>query len=108
MHRSVARGLGPELSDTEESSGWVGHSFDAVRTDTFRDAREFRRDIDCVLRYLRECPRAEGAQRIYYAGQKESVRVDECPRLGVPLPGKTFGQICEIGNEFDAVLLLTM
>lgn len=92
--------FGPEVSDTEESSGRVSHFFGAVRIDTFRDAREFRRDMDRMLRYLRECPRAEGAERVYYAGQKEFEKEDECLRLGVPVTGKTFEQICEVGKEF--------
>jgi len=98
----AAFGLG--LSDTETSSGRVGHFFGAIRIDTFRDPGEFRRDMDRMLRALRNCPSAEGAEaagvcRVYFAGQKEFEKEEECARMGVPLLRKTCDQICTIGNE---------
>jgi LDH2 family malate/lactate/ureidoglycolate dehydrogenase len=91
--------FGPDLSDTETSSARVSHFFGAIRIDTFRDPQEFRRDMDCMLRGLRNCPPAEGAERVYFAGRKEFEKEAECLRMGVPLLKKTYGQICTIGNE---------
>jgi LDH2 family malate/lactate/ureidoglycolate dehydrogenase len=90
--------FGPRVADTKTSSGLVSHFFGAIRVNTFRDPREFRRDMDRLLRDLRECPPAEGAERVYFAGQKEFEHEAECARLGVPLLEKTYHQICTIGN----------
>ncbi len=91
--------FGPSLSDTATSSGRVSHFFGAIRIDAFRDPRAFRRDMDRMLRDLRNCPPAEGAERVYFAGQKEFEKEEESLRLGVPLPRETYQRICAIGNE---------
>jgi LDH2 family malate/lactate/ureidoglycolate dehydrogenase len=91
--------FGSDLSDTETSSARVSHFFGAIKVDTFRDPREFRRDMDRLLRGLRNCPPAGGAERVYFAGQKEFEKEEECLRMGVPLLKKTYDQICTTGNE---------
>jgi len=91
--------FGPGLSDTATSSARVSHFFGAIRIDTFRDSQAFRRDMDRMLKDLRNCSPAEGAERVYFAGQKEFEKEAECLRLGVPLLKKTFDQLCEIGQE---------
>jgi L-2-hydroxycarboxylate dehydrogenase (NAD+) len=92
--------FGPGLSDTATSSGRVSHFFGAIRIDGFRDPREFRRDMDRMLRDLRNSPLAEGTERIYFAGQKEFEKEAECVRMGVPLLKKTVDQIDMIGDEY--------
>ena len=91
--------FGPEACDTAKSSGWDSHFFGAIKIDTIRDAREFRRDMARKLRTLRESPRAEGEERVYFAGQKEFEKEDECLLLGAPLSEVTFDRIGEIGVE---------
>jgi len=56
--------------------------------------------MDRMLRGLRDCPPAEGAERVYFAGQKEFKKEEECLRMGVPLLKKTYHQICAIGSEY--------
>jgi len=91
--------FGPDVADTETSSGRVSHFFGAIRIDAFRHPQAFRRDMDRLLRGLRNCPPAEGAERVYFAGQKEFEKEAECLRLGVPLLRQTYDQICAIGQE---------
>jgi len=90
---------GPDLADTATSSARVGHFFGAIKIDTFRNPRAFRQDMDRMLERLRNCPPAEGAERVYFAGQKEFEHEVECSRLGVPILNKAYEQICEIGDE---------
>ncbi|UCC65039.1 MAG: Ldh family oxidoreductase, partial [Anaerolineae bacterium] len=92
--------FGPDLSDTATSSARVSHFFGAIRIDAFRDPMTFRRDMDRLLAGLRNCPPAEAAERVYYAGLKEFEKEAECLRLGVPLLKKTFDQLCTVGNEY--------
>jgi L-2-hydroxycarboxylate dehydrogenase (NAD+) len=91
--------FGPALTDTETSSGRVSHFFGAIRIDSFRDPLEFRRDMDRMLQDLRRCPPAAGAERVYFAGQKEFEQEAECLRLGIPILRQTYDHLCEIGQE---------
>jgi len=92
--------FGPDLSDTATSSARVSHFFGAIKIDTFRNPQEFRRDMDRMLRGLRNCPLAEGAERVYFAGQKEFEKEAECLRMGVPLLKEPYDQIRTIGNKY--------
>lgn len=93
--------FGPGVADTATSSGRVSHFLGAIRVDTFRDPDAFRQDMDRLLRGLRECPPAEGAERVYFAGQKEFEAEDESLQRGVPVLSKTYDQIKGIGDRFD-------
>jgi LDH2 family malate/lactate/ureidoglycolate dehydrogenase len=81
---------GPNVADTATSSGHVSHFFGAIQIAAFRDPTGFRRDMDRMLRDLRECPLAEGAERVYFAGQKEFEHEAQARRLGVPVLYWTF------------------
>jgi len=91
--------FGPEVADTATSSARVSHFFGAIQIDMFRDPRAFRRDMDRMLQDLRECPPAKGAERVYFAGQKEFEHEAECARAGIPLATKTYEQICAVGQD---------
>lgn len=91
--------FGPGVADTATSSGRVSHFFGAIRVDAFRDPDGFLQDMDGLLRDLRACPPAEGAERVYYAGLKEHEHEEESARLGVPLLAQTYREIAAIGEE---------
>ena len=95
--------FGPALSDTETSSARVSHFFGAIRIDAFRNPQEFRRDMDSMLKDLRNCPTAVGEERVYFAGQKEFEAEEESLKHGVPLLKKTYDQIGKIGNELGVM-----
>ena len=76
-------GFGQHLHDTPSAMGRVGHFFAAFRIDLFRQAAEFRRDMDQLLSELRTSPPAQGQSRIYYAGLKEIEREAEAAESGV-------------------------
>ena len=90
---------GPDVRDTATSSARVGHFFAAIRVDLFRDPREFRRDMDRMLARLRRCPPAAGADRVYFAGQKELAHESQYVREGVPMPPSVFESLCDLGRE---------
>lgn len=92
--------FGQGVFDTAESSARVSHFFGAIKISCFRDPQEFRQDMDQLLRELRECPSAEGEERVYFAGLPELEKEQESNRIGVPLLKKTYDNICEIGKEW--------
>jgi LDH2 family malate/lactate/ureidoglycolate dehydrogenase len=91
--------FGPDLCDTELSSARVAHFFGAISVDRFREPREFREDMDRLLRELRTSPPAIGAEQVYFAGQKEFEKESEHTRDGIPLLRKTYDEIRGIGEE---------
>lgn len=93
--------FGAHIADTATSSGRVSHSFGAIQISAFREPGAFRRDMDRMLQGLRDCPLAEGAERVYFAGQKEFEHERECQQRGVPVLGKTYARLGEIGREFE-------
>jgi LDH2 family malate/lactate/ureidoglycolate dehydrogenase len=57
----------------------------ALRLDIFRPPEEFKQDMAAMLDDLNSLTPAEGASRVYYAGQKEHEAEAECEVRGVPL-----------------------
>jgi L-2-hydroxycarboxylate dehydrogenase (NAD+) len=92
--------FGPALRDSATSSARVSHFFGALRIDAFRDPAEFRKDMDAMLRDLRESGSGEGRERVYYAGLPEREAEEESARLGVPLSDPTLAALRSIGVEF--------
>lgn len=87
-----------DVSDTKTSSARVSHFFGAIRIDRFRDPVEFRKGMDVMLKRMRDCPTADGCERVYFAGQKEFEKEDECRKIGVPLLKSTYDELAGIGN----------
>jgi len=91
--------FGPDIRDTRTSSARVSHFFGAIRISDFRDPNAFRNDMDQMLEGLRSCPPAEGAEQVYFAGQKEMKHEEESIRSGVPVLRRTYELLCAIGEE---------
>jgi L-2-hydroxycarboxylate dehydrogenase (NAD+) len=93
--------FGPDLSDTATSSARVSHFFGAIQISRYRDPAGFRRDMDRLLAGLRNCPPAEGAGQVYYAGRKEMQREAACARLGVPVVAQTQRQLRALADKYQ-------
>jgi L-2-hydroxycarboxylate dehydrogenase (NAD+) len=93
--------FGPAIADIPSSlSDRVSHFFGAIKIANFRDPKEFRRDMDRILRDLRNCPPAEGEERVYFAGLPEFEKELESSHIGVQLLKKTYAELCKIGDEY--------
>jgi LDH2 family malate/lactate/ureidoglycolate dehydrogenase len=57
--------------------------------------------MDRMLRDLKQCPPAEGEERVYVAGQPEFEKEQESARLGVQLLKKTYHELCRFGEEYQ-------
>jgi LDH2 family malate/lactate/ureidoglycolate dehydrogenase len=77
--------FGEAVRDEQITSARVCHFFMAIRLDIFRESEDFKRDMTAMLDALAALPPADGAERVYYAGQKEQESLAESRRLGVPL-----------------------
>lgn len=95
-----AAAFGPGVADNPTSFGRVSHFFAAFNVAAFREVSLFKADMDKMLADLRHSPHAEGAERIYVAGEKEFEWEAEYTRDGVPLLHKTYDRLAEIGAMY--------
>jgi LDH2 family malate/lactate/ureidoglycolate dehydrogenase len=77
--------FGRGVKDSELTSALVSHFFMAIRLDLFRPPDEFKKDLSRMLDELNALRPAEGAERVWYAGQKEQEAEAESEKRGVPL-----------------------
>jgi len=91
--------FGQSVRDIGKSSARVCHYLMAIRLNLFRPAEDFRRDMTTMLNEINALKPAEGATRVYYAGQKEHEAEEESKRLGIPLEEGVWKTLCDIGTE---------
>jgi LDH2 family malate/lactate/ureidoglycolate dehydrogenase len=77
----------------------IGHFFGAMRIDAFRPKEEFKRDMDDLIRRLKDAPKAEGARRIYIHGEKEFEETERLKKDGVPLNSKVVEDLRSIAKQ---------
>jgi L-2-hydroxycarboxylate dehydrogenase (NAD+) len=77
----------------------LGHFFGAWRIDAFRDATEFKADMDQFIRELKGGALAEGATRIYVHGEKEFEEADRRAERGIPLGPKVEASLKQIAAD---------
>ncbi len=80
--------LPPPAAAAPPTRANVGHFFGAMDVRRFRPLEAFKADLDDLLRALKDSPKAEGAQRIWVAGEPEWECEARRRREGIPLaPG---------------------
>ncbi len=70
--------------------------FGAIDVGRFRPIDAFKADMDDLLRSLKESPRAEGAERIWVAGEPEWECETIRRREGIPLVPGLVAQLREV------------
>ena len=87
----------PLVNDTME--GAISHWFGAFRVDAFRDAAEFKADMDRELRTFKESRKVPGEGRIYVAGEIEHEKT-QCHRTnGVPVHLKVWDGLQKLAAD---------
>jgi L-2-hydroxycarboxylate dehydrogenase (NAD+) len=94
----VLSGIGPSLQLGRLKAG---HFFAAFRIDAFQEVDEFKAAMDAYIRGLKATPLAEGAERIYVAGEKEYLAEQENLKLGIPLHPKVIYRLKQIGQDYN-------
>ncbi|HWO93603.1 MAG TPA: Ldh family oxidoreductase [Dehalococcoidia bacterium] len=89
------------------AGGEVGHCFGAICIDAFRPAAEFKSTMDEAIRALRNSAKAEGAERIYVAGEKEFETERERRTNGIPLHPEVVETLRRLSDEAKAPWTLT-
>lgn len=89
----------PKDSEGNPLPSGIGHFFGAMRIDAFRPKEEFKRDMDDLIRRLKDAPKAEGAERIYVHGEKEFEEAERLARDGIPLNAKVADELRAIAKQ---------
>jgi L-2-hydroxycarboxylate dehydrogenase (NAD+) len=79
--------------------GRISHFFAAFSIDGFRDAEQFKADMDTELRAFKDSQKAPGADRIYVAGEIEHEKTIENRRNGVPVHVKVWDGLQKMAGE---------
>ena len=87
--------------DNQPQVADVGHFFGAWRIDAFRPVDEFKAAMDDLQQRLKNAPKAEGRERIYIAGEKESEAAGRHLRDGIPLDPKLAAGLRMIARELE-------
>ena len=77
----------------------VGHYFAAIKIDAFRPIEDFKRDMDGLMKMLKEAPKAVGEDRIYIHGEKEFEMSERNRKNGVPLMPAVAKQLKDTGEK---------
>lgn len=85
--------------DNQPQVANVGHCFGAWRIDAFRPVDEFKAAMDDLQHRLKTASKANGQERIYIAGEKESATAERHWRDGIPLDPKLAADLRLIARE---------
>ena len=78
-----------------------GHMVLAMRVDNFQPVDEFKREMDRVIRELRNSERMEGVDRIWLPGEVEYERIRERRKNGIPIAASTVQQLRRLADELE-------
>jgi ureidoglycolate dehydrogenase (NAD+) len=68
----------------------------AINITTFRPLDEFRRDIAVLAQEIRSLPRREGFDHLFLPGERGRRNSEERLRTGIPIDGRTWGNLCDL------------
>jgi len=78
-----------------------GHMIFAMRVDNFRPVDEFKREMDRVIREIRDSKRMEGADRIWLPGEIEFEKIRDRRKKGIPVAASTVEQLRQLADELN-------
>ncbi len=87
------------------TGGGISHCFGAFRIDGFRDAAEFKRDMDRELRDFKNTRPAPGQERVYVAGEIEHERTVRNRAHGVPIHVTMWTKLERLAADLDVPFL---
>jgi L-2-hydroxycarboxylate dehydrogenase (NAD+) len=94
----VLTGTMTALNDNQDPRG---HFFGAIRVDAFRPAREFKHDMDRLIRELKATAPESGQQRVYIAGEIEFETAAERAEHGVPLHSSVLKGLRDVAAQLE-------
>ncbi len=84
-----------------------GHAFIAIDVGAIMPIAQFKACMDCMIRDIRNAPKAKGAERIYLPGEMEWERREAALKQGVRLPDYVTVNLYGLAEDFGLVEELT-
>ena len=78
-----------------------GHMILAMRVDNFQPVETFKREMDRVIREIRDSKRMENVDRIWLPGEMEHYRVQERLAKGIPLAPAVLGELRKLADSLN-------
>ncbi len=78
-----------------------GHMILAMRVDNFQPADTFKREMDAVIREIRESERMEGVDRIWLPGEMEYHTLRERLKSGIPLSPAVIDELKQLAGALN-------
>ena len=75
------------MVDDVTSVANTGHAIAALSVDTFCPLDDFKRQVDVVVRQMRESERLPGVERIFVPGEQSAEKMHDRMARGIPMPG---------------------
>lgn len=79
----------------------VGHFMMAINIDAFLPIKEFKNQVDQLVKKIHSAPRAQDAERIYLPGEIEHLSERKRKAEGIPLPEAVYQDLLQIGRELN-------
>lgn len=79
----------------------IGHFFGAMRIDGFREAEEFKKDMDQWIRAFRNAKPIDGQERVVIPGDPERVFEKERSENGIPLNTLVVDDLKDLAKKFS-------
>jgi L-2-hydroxycarboxylate dehydrogenase (NAD+) len=95
------------LPSSGPQGGAISHFFGAIRIDGFRDAAEFKRDVQSALTQFKESAKAPNCERIYVAGEIEHEKTIAYRASGIPIHKKVWTTLEALAREFSVPFTLS-
>jgi LDH2 family malate/lactate/ureidoglycolate dehydrogenase len=84
----------------------VGHFFMAIDPGAFRDAGDFRKDVDAMMTALRSSPPADPNAPVLVPGDPEHAARRDRERAGIPVPDPLLAAVAAMAERAGAPFLL--
>lgn len=79
----------------------IGHFFGAMRIDAFREADEFKMNMDKWINRFRSAKTIEGCDRVIIPGEPEAEMEKERSQNGIPLYSSVVGELKTLAQKFN-------
>jgi L-2-hydroxycarboxylate dehydrogenase (NAD+) len=76
-----------------------GHMIMAMRVDNFQEVNVFKKEMDRVIREIRDSKRMEGVDRIWLPGEMEFYRMRERRDRGVPIAPAVVKELRRVADD---------
>lgn len=95
--------IGPTLRDVYEDFKPLnkGHSFSAIRIDFLMDSKEFRRNMDRQIDFIKSSKRAEGVAEIYLPGELEAKTYRHQMQDGIKMPSEVIDELISLSAKLN-------